>query len=140
MRFLTVISALALLVSPLAAQQGQPAGPRRFGMALEELQEKLQLDSAQKARIQPMVAKFEADTKGARESMRANMEKVRNGQATREEVQAENGMAMMVVAESMNALMKDVRPVLRADQLKTLDDWIAERQRRMAEMRRAPAI
>jgi hypothetical protein len=140
MRFLTVISALALLVSPLAAQQGQAGGPRRFGMALEELQEKLQLDSAQKARIQPMVAKFEADTKGARESMRANMEKVRNGQATREEVQAENGMAMMVVAESMNALMKDVRPVLRADQLKTLDEWIAERQRRMAEMRRPPAI
>ena len=55
MRFLTVISALALLVSPLAAQQGQAGGPRRFGMALEELQEKLQLDSAQKARIQPMV-------------------------------------------------------------------------------------
>ena len=75
-----------------------------------------------------------------RESMRANMEKVRNGQATREEVQAENGMAMMVVAESMKGLMKDIRPVLRADQVKTLDDWIAERQRRMAEMRRAPAI
>lgn len=138
MRISTLISALVLLVSPLAAQQGQGGGPRRFGMALDELQEKLQLDSAQKARIQPMVAKFEADTKGAREAMRANMAKVRNGQATREDVQAENGMAMMVVAESMSALMKDIRPVLRPDQVKTLDEWIAERQRRMAEMRRPP--
>ena len=141
MRILTVISALSLLAFPLAAQQGQGqgGGARRFGAALEELQEKLQLDSAQKAKIQPMVAKFEADTKGARETMRANMEKVRNGQATREEVQAESGMAMMVIGESMNGLMKDIRPVLRPDQVKTLDDWVAERQRRMSEMRRPPA-
>jgi hypothetical protein len=136
MRFFTTISAFLLFASPLTGQQGQGGGPRRFGMALEELQEKLQLDSAQKAKIRPMVAKFEADTKGAREAMRANMEKVRNGQASREEVQAENGMAMMVVTESMSALMKDIRPVLRPDQVKTLDEWIAERQRRMSEMRR----
>ena len=134
------ISSLFILsiavVSSLPAQQG--SGGRRFGMALDELKQKLELDSAQEAKIKPMVAKFEEDTKGAREAIMANMQKVRNGETTREAVQVENGMAMMVVREHMEGLTKQIRTVLRPDQIKVFDEWLAERARRMAEMRRPP--
>jgi len=136
MRLSLMFALLLSFASNLPAQQGQ--GGRRFGMAIEELTEKLQLDSAQQEKIRPMVTKFEADTKGARETMMGNMQKVRNGETTREAVQVENGMAMMVVREHLDTLNKGIRGVLRPDQIKVFDEWLAERARRMAEMRRPP--
>ena len=136
MRISTLMILSVAFVSNLPAQQG--SGGRRFGMALDELKQKLELDSAQEAKIAPMVTKFEADTKGAREAIMANMQKVRNGETTREAVQVENGMAMMVVRDHMEGLTKEIRTVLRPDQIKVFDEWLAERARRMAEMRRPP--
>ena len=136
MRISTLIMLSVAVVSNLPAQQG--SGGRRFGMALDELKQKLELDSAQEAKIKPMVAKFEEDTKGAREAIMANMQKVRNGETTRDAVQVENGMAMMVVQDHMEGLTKEIRTVLRPDQIKIFDEWLAERARRMAEMRRPP--
>ena len=98
---------------------------------------KLQLDSTRQEKSS-LIAKFEADTKGARETMMGNMQKVRNGETTREAVQVETGMAMMVVREHLDTLTKSVRAVLRPDQIKVFDEWLAERARRMAQMRRPP--
>jgi hypothetical protein len=133
----TVLAALFVLSAGILSAQQGPGG-RRFGMAIEELTEKLQLDSTQQEKIRPLISKFEADTKGARETMMGNMQKVRNGETTREAVQVENGMAMMVVREHLDTLTKSVRAVLRPDQIKVFDEWLAERARRMAEMRRPP--
>ena len=132
-----VFSALLVFSASLVTAQQGPGG-RRFGMAIEDLTEKLQLDSTQQERIRPLIGKFEADTRGARETMMGNMQKVRNGETTREAVQVENGMAMMVVREHLDTLTKRVRGVLRPDQIKLFDEWLAERARRMAEMRRPP--
>lgn len=131
--------ALSLLLTPLLlpAQQGQ--GPRRFGgPTIEELTTALSLTADQQLKIRPMLDKFGEDTRGARNVIMTNMQKVRNGEATREEVQAENSAAMMVVRDYMEGLNKDIRGVLTPDQVKLFDAWLAERARRMAEMRRPP--
>jgi Spy/CpxP family protein refolding chaperone len=107
-------------------------------MSLEELRDRLQLDSSQVAKIKPMLEKFAADTKGARETMRSNMQKVRNGETTREAVQAENQAAMMVIREHLDALNKDIRACLTPEQQKEFDAWIAERAARMKQMGRPP--
>jgi len=137
MRTLRLFALLLATAPLLSAQQGQ--GPRRFGAPdIEELTTLLNLDAAQQGKIKPMLEKFGADTKGAREVMMANMQKVRNGETTREAVQPENAAAMMVVRDFAEGLNKDIRGVLRPDQAKAFDDYLAERARRMAEMRRPP--
>lgn len=137
MRTLRVLALLFVTAASLSAQQGQ--GPRRFGgPTIEELTSALNLDAAQQARIKPMLEKFAADTRGAREVMMGNMQKVRNGETTREAVQAENAAAMMVVRDYAEGLNKDIRAVLTPEQAKLFDEYLAERARRMAEMRRPP--
>lgn len=137
MRTLPLLTLLVAAAPLLPAQQGQ--GPRRFGGPnIEELTATLNLDSAQQEKIRPMLDRFAADTKGAREVMMGNMQKVRNGETTREAVQAENAAAMMVVRDYAEGLNKEIRAVLRPDQVKLFDEYLAERARRMAEMRRPP--
>lgn len=140
MRALAFCALWSLAAGPVLAQEPGAGGPRRGGMMLtiEELTTRLKLDSSQVLKIQPLLDKYTAETKGAREVMRANMQAVRNGETTREAVEAENQAAMMVIRDHSETLQKDIRACLTPEQQKTFDEWMAERAQRMQQMRRPP--
>ena len=128
------------LATPVLAQ-GQGGGRGRgmmMGPAIEDLTERLKLDSAQVVKIKPMLQKFLADSKGAREVLQANMQAVRNGETTRDAVQAENQAAMMVIRDHRESLNRGIRAVLTPEQQKEFDAWLAEQTERMQRMQRPP--
>ena len=128
------------LATPVLAQ-GQGGGRGRgmmMGPAIEELKERLKLDSAQVEKIKPRLQKFLADSKGAREVLQANMQAVRNGETTRDAVQAENQAAMMVIRDHRERLNQEIRAVLTPEQRKEFDAWLAEQAERMQRMQRPP--
>jgi Spy/CpxP family protein refolding chaperone len=135
-----VALAIALGAGTVAAQGPESGGGRRgmMMMSLEDLSARLQLDSSQVTKIKPMLEKFAAETKGARDALRANMQAVRNGEKTREAVSGENQAAMVVIREHLDVLNKDIRTCLTPEQQKTFDAWVAERAERMKQMGRPP--
>ena len=136
-----LVLGLALTLATPAMGQEQGGGRGRgmmMGPAIEDLKERLKLDSTQVEKIKPLLQKFLADTKGARETVQANMQAVRNGQTTRDAVQAENQAAMMVIRDNRDALNKEIRAVLTPEQQKEFDLWLKEQQERMQRMQRPP--
>jgi Spy/CpxP family protein refolding chaperone len=131
---------LALTVATPVMAQGQGGRGRgmMMGPAIEDLKERLKLDSSQVEKIKPMIEKFVADTKGARETMQANMQAVRNGETTRDAVQAENQAAMMVIRDHRETLNQGIKAVLTPEQQKEFDAWLAEQAERMQRMQRPP--
>lgn len=135
-----VLGLVLTLATPLMGQ-GQGGGRGRgmmMGPAIEELKERLKLDSTQVEKIKPLLQKFLADTKGARETVQANMQAVRNGETTRDAVQAENQAAMMVIRDNRDALNREIRAVLTPQQQKEFDLWLKEQAERMQRMQRPP--
>lgn len=140
MHQLALLACALVLVTPLSAQQ--PGGGRGRGMmgpSLEELTTRLKLDSSQVVKIRPLLEKFIADTKGAREVMMANMQAVRNGETTRDAVQAETQAAMMVIRDNRELLNQGIRACLTPEQLREFDSWLAEEAARRQQQRRPPS-
>lgn len=131
---------LALGVGAASAQQGPPGGRRGLMGApqLEELTKTLNLDAGQQTKIKAMVDKFQADTRGARETLMKNFQAMRDGSGNADALREENMAAMFVVRDHMDQLNKDIRGALNADQQKAFDQWVAERRQRMQQMRQGP--
>jgi Spy/CpxP family protein refolding chaperone len=131
---------LALGVGTASAQQGPPGGGRGLmgGPQLEELTKALNLDAGQHAKVKAMVDKFQADTKGARETLMKNFQSMRDGSGNADALREENMGAMFVVRDGMDQLNKSIRGVLSPEQQKAFDQWLAERRQRMQQMRQGP--
>lgn len=142
MRGMLVLGLALTLATPVMGQE-QGGGRGRgmmMGPAIEDLKERLKLDSAQVEKLKPLLQKFLADTKGARETVQANMQAVRNGETTRDAVQAENQAAMMVIRDNREALNQEIRAVLTPEQQKEFDVWLKEQAERMQRMQRPPNL
>jgi predicted deacetylase len=133
-----VMGLTLMLAGPVMAQGGGGRGRGMMAPAIEDLKERLKLDSTQVEKIKPLLQKFLADTKGAREVVQANMQAVRNGETTREAVQAENQAAMMVIRDHRETLNLGIRQNLTPEQQKEFDAWLAEQAERMQRMQRPP--
>lgn len=126
------MAVLAMLGSEALVAQG-PGGGMRGGMMaapqLEELKTALTLDAEQEAKVKALLEKFEADTKGARETVQKNMQAMRDGTAT-DATRGENMAAMMVIREHNDQLNKQIRELLQPEQYAAFDAWLAARQAR----------
>ena len=140
MRGLLVLGLALTVATPVMAQGQGGRGRGMMGPAIEDLKERLKLDSSQVEKIKPLIQKFMADTKGAREVVQANMQAVRNGETTRDAVQAENQAAMMVIRDHRQTLNQGIKAVLTPEQQKEFDAWLAEQAERMQRMQRPPIL
>ena len=138
MRGLLVLGLALTVATPVMAQGQGGQGRGMMGPAIEDLKERLKLDSSQVEKIKPLIQKFMADTKGAREVVQANMQAVRNGETTRDAVQGENQAAMMVIRDHRQTLNQGIKAVLTPEQQKEFDAWLAEQAERMQRMQRPP--
>lgn len=136
-----LVAALAAGAGHLAAQQGGPpggqgGGARRMGApSIEELKTALNLAPDQQEKVSKIIAKWEADTKGARETLMKNFQAMQAGTGDAEALRADNMMAMAFMREQSEEMNTQIRGVLTPDQNKAFDAWIAERMQRMRQGR-----
>jgi hypothetical protein len=134
-RLAGAVAAMAVLGAGTAAAQGPGMGMRGQGGAMlaapqiEELKTALHLDEEQEAKIKSLLTKYEADTKVPRETLQRTMQAMRDGSAT-ETMRGESMGAMMVLREQNEELNKQIKALLREDQQKAFDDWLAARMPR----------
>jgi Spy/CpxP family protein refolding chaperone len=132
-----LVAALAAGAGHLAAQQGgQGGGMRRLAApSIEELKTALNLAPDQQEKVGKIIAKWEADTKGARETLTKNFQAMQSGAGDVEALRTESMMAMGYLREQSEAMNTDIRALLTPDQSKAFDSWIAERMQRMRQGR-----
>jgi Spy/CpxP family protein refolding chaperone len=132
---LAVVAGLALAVAPVAAQGGPGGGMGRMGVPnLEELTTKLSLTADQQTKIKGLITKFEADTKGVRETLAKNRQAIQSG-ADPASFREENMAAMMVLREDAGKLNSDIRALLTPEQQGTYDQYLEEQRARMRQGR-----
>ena len=131
-----VMLALAVGAGHLAAQQGQGAGaPRRLAAPpIEELKTVLSLSPDQGDKVGRIIAKWDGETKGAREILTRNFQAMQAG-GDIEALRGESMMAMQFVRERSEEMNTQIRGVLTPEQNQAFDAWIAERAQRMRQGR-----
>ncbi len=138
----TLVAATPVMAQgPGGRAGGMGMGMRAMGPSVERLTELLSLDATQQARVKVLVEQFEADTKGERETLMANMQMMREGAVSMETVRAENATVMASLREKNDAFNTQVRGLLTPEQQKVLDQDIARQREQMQQMggRRPPA-
>ena len=132
---LAVVAGLVLAVAPVAAQGPGGGGMGRMGVPnLEELTAKLSLTADQQTKIKTLITKFEADTKGVRETLAKNREAIQSG-ADPASLREENMAAMMVLREDAGKLNGDIRALLTPEQQGTYDQYLEEQRAGMRQGR-----
>jgi Spy/CpxP family protein refolding chaperone len=133
---LAVVAGLVLAVAPVTAQGGPGGGGMgRMGVPnLEELTAKMSLTADQQTKIKTLITKFEADTKGVRETLAKNRQAVQSG-ADPASFREENMAAMMVLREDAGKLNSDIRGLLTPEQQGTYDQYLEEQRARMRQGR-----
>jgi len=131
-----VVAALAAGAGHLAAQQGQGGGaPRRLAApSIEELKTVLSLSPDQGDKVGRIIAKWDGETKGAREILTRNFQAMQAG-GDIEALRGESMMAMQFVRERSEEMNTQIRGVLTPEQNQAFDAWIAERAQRMRQGR-----
>ncbi len=130
------IAALAAAAGYLAAQQGQGGGaPRRLAApSIEELKTALSLSPDQSDKVGKVIAKWDGETKEAREVLTRNFQAMQAGGDVAA-LRGESMMAMQHLRERSEAMNAQIREVLSPEQAKAFDAWIAERAQRMRQGR-----
>jgi Spy/CpxP family protein refolding chaperone len=130
------VAMLAAGAGHLAAQQSQGGGMQRRLAAptLEELKTALNLNPDQSDKVGKILAKWDEETKGAREILTANFQAMQSGGDV-EALRAESMMAIQHIRERSEEMNTQIRGVLTPDQSKAFDAFIAERMQRMRQGR-----
>lgn len=116
--------------APLAAQGPRGGMGRLAAPSLEELTTALKLTGDQQEKVGKLLAKWDGDTKGARETLTRNMQAMQQGGDV-EALRSESMMAMQHVREQSEEMNKSIRGVLTPDQVKAFDEWLAQRMQQM---------
>ncbi|MFO0837091.1 MAG: Spy/CpxP family protein refolding chaperone [Phycisphaerae bacterium] len=115
---------------------GGPGGPMNVGRMAERLAEELQLDDAQKAQYDDIVARYRKEFAGDGqlfEQMRAARES--GDQEQMREIGQQMRQRRQAMDQAMGRFYDEVRPILREDQVQRLDE---SRERQQARERRNP--
>jgi Spy/CpxP family protein refolding chaperone len=131
-----LVATLAAGAGHLAAQQGQAGGMGRRLAAptLEELNTALNLTPDQSDKVGKILAKWDEETKGAREILTANFQAMQSGGDV-EALRAESMMAMQHIRDRSQEMNTQIRGLLTPEQAKAFDAFVAERMQRMRQGR-----
>lgn len=143
---ISLVVALACIAAPALAQsdagQAERSGRGMMGRGpqVQELQKRLNLDSAQTVAVRALADTFRTETEPQRKEMERRMREMR---AARDAGASDDSLAtlrsgmrapMVDMQARLGAFEDKVRVILRPDQVAAFDAWKKEQQERRAQM------
>ena len=137
-RSLLLLAVLAVGIGPVLAQDAQRRGPRDDASPqerLERLADHLELSDAQRAELEPLLESHHVAMQAIHEDSKALRQRVRDGDLTQEEAQAQRGDFEARIQAEREALAQAAAPILSDEQQAKLFEMIDKRQNRRGDRR-----